>query len=156
MRRCSAFISAGGSWASRRGAGLTRWAVLAFLVIAIGAVGSAAFGLRPGAAAAEAARKVSADGFGMRRLTESQYRQSIADIFGPDIKISGRFEPDPRRDGLVAIGVANVAVGPVGFEQYDAAAREIAHQVTSEDKRAALLGCGPHAGSATMRAPIRS
>ena len=33
----------------------------------------------------------------MRRITPDQYRESIADVFGPDIKIVGRFEPDSRR-----------------------------------------------------------
>ncbi|MEY2942584.1 MAG: hypothetical protein RLY97_598, partial [Pseudomonadota bacterium] len=32
----------------------------------------------------------------MRRLSESQYRNSIADIFGPDISVAGRFEPIVR------------------------------------------------------------
>src|SRR4051812_37448967 len=33
---------------------------------------------------------------GMRRLSEGQYRQTIADIFGADIKVSGPFEPEIR------------------------------------------------------------
>src|SRR5690606_324771 len=32
----------------------------------------------------------------MRRLTEAQYRNTIADIFGPAIKVAGRFEPIVR------------------------------------------------------------
>ena len=31
---------------------------------------------------------------GLRRLTESQYRNSIADIFGPTIVVQGKFEKD--------------------------------------------------------------
>lgn len=112
--------------------------------VALSTVGGAAVGVNPGIAK-EVANKVSPAGFGMRRLTESQYRQSVSDIFGSGIRVSGRFEPDPRRDGLVAIGVANVAVGAAGFEQYDAAAREIAGQVTGSAQRAAL-GCGPQTG----------
>ncbi|WP_231635851.1 DUF1587 domain-containing protein [Novosphingobium sp. ST904] len=33
---------------------------------------------------------------GMRRLTEAQYRNTIADIFGSDIRVAGRFEPIVR------------------------------------------------------------
>jgi hypothetical protein len=79
----------------------------------------------------------------LRRLSQDQYRQSIADIFGRDIRISGRLEPDPRRDGLIALGVANAAVGAAGFEQFDLAAREIAAQVTDPLHRSALVGCQP-------------
>ena len=52
----------------------------------------------------------------MRRLSEEQYRQSIADIFGPDIKVGGRFEPDVRKNGLLAVGAGAVTVTPSGFE----------------------------------------
>ena len=89
-------------------------------------------------AAADSDVKVS-----YRRLSQDQYRQSIADIFGADIAISGRLEPDPRREGLVAIGVANAAVSSAGFEQYDAAARAIAAQVTDPAHRSSLIGCEP-------------
>lgn len=78
-----------------------------------------------------------------RRLSQDQYRQSIADIFGTDIKVSGRLEPDPRRDGLIAIGVANASVAAAGFEKYDAAAREVAGQVTDAAHRDTLIGCKP-------------
>src|SRR5262245_19947690 len=39
----------------------------------------------------------------MRRLTESQYRATIADIFAPDAPIAARFERGLRQEGLVAI-----------------------------------------------------
>ncbi len=42
----------------------------------------------------------------MRRLTEAQYRQTIADVFGSDIKVVGRFEPDSRREGRLRQGFA--------------------------------------------------
>ena len=90
-----------------------------------------------------------------RRLSQDQYRQSIADIFGADIKVSGRLEPDPRRDGLIAIGVANASVGAAGFEQYDAAAREIARQVTDQAHRGTLIGCAPQVASGADEACSR-
>ncbi len=47
---------------------------------------------------------------GMRRLTEDQYRNSIADIFGSDILIAGRFDPVVRPEhGLLAAGTSEIA-----------------------------------------------
>ena len=79
----------------------------------------------------------------MRRLTEEQFRLSIADIFGPDIKVAGRFEPELRTDGLLALGSGAVTVSPAGFEQYDAMARSIAGQVVDPEHRDRLLPCRP-------------
>ena len=79
----------------------------------------------------------------VRRLTQEQYQRSISDIFGQDIKVSARLEPDPRRDGLIAIGVSQATVGASGFEQYDSAAREVAAQVTDAKHRELLVGCKP-------------
>ena len=79
----------------------------------------------------------------IRRLTESQYRSVIADIFGRDIKIVGRFEPDLRIDGLQAVGTSAVSVTAAGLEQYETLARSIATQVTDEQHREKLIGCVP-------------
>jgi hypothetical protein len=82
----------------------------------------------------------------MRRLTEVQYRQSIADVFGSDIKVVGRFEPDMRIEGLLAVGTSAVSITPTGLEQYEAIAREIARQVVDEAHRERLVGCAPGEG----------
>lgn len=81
----------------------------------------------------------------MRRLTEGEYRRSIADIFGPDIKITGRFEPEVRRDGLIAIGSSQAAISSSGMEQYYAMASGISAQVTSKTARTKYLPCAPAA-----------
>src|SRR6185369_16572557 len=79
----------------------------------------------------------------LRRLTEPQYRQSIADIFGADIKVIGTFEPDIRVHGLLAEGTTRVAVTPGGLEQYENIARGIANQVIDEQHWPKLVGCAP-------------
>jgi hypothetical protein len=79
----------------------------------------------------------------LRRLTEAQYRATIADIFGPDIKISGRFEPDLRVGGLLAAGTSAVSLTPSGAEQYEQIARGIAEQVVDKAHRDRLVGCQP-------------
>ena len=78
-----------------------------------------------------------------RRLRPDQYRRVIADVFGPAIKVDGRFEPDVRDDGLFAVGAGHVGVTSAGMEQYDAMARGIAAQVVSEEHRDTLIPCKP-------------
>src|SRR5579872_360328 len=77
------------------------------------------------------------------RLSETQYRQSIADIFGAEIKIAGRFEPGIRKNGLLAVGDSVIAVSPAGFEQYDSISRTVAAQVVDDKHRQALVPCMP-------------
>jgi len=84
----------------------------------------------------------------MRRLTQAQYRQSIEDIFSSAIKLGGRFEPDVRDGGLMAVGATAVSVTASGLEQYDKMARSIATQVVNEANRAALIPCKPASATA--------
>jgi Protein of unknown function (DUF1588)/Protein of unknown function (DUF1592)/Protein of unknown function (DUF1595)/Protein of unknown function (DUF1585)/Protein of unknown function (DUF1587) len=91
-------------------------------------------------AAAEPAFQIVA----MRRLTEAQYRNSIADIFGADIRVAGRFEPIVRPvHELIAHGARESAISPAGLEQFDAMARVIAGQVFDEAHRAQFVPCQP-------------
>jgi hypothetical protein len=83
-----------------------------------------------------------------RRLRPDQYRRVIADVFGPAIKVDGRFEPDVRDDGLFAVGAGHVGVTSAGMEQYDAMARGIAAQVVSEKHRDTLIPCKPRSAAA--------
>lgn len=82
------------------------------------------------------------------RLSSGQYRNTIADVFGPDIELGGRFEPGVRIDGLLEAGLGDVSVTASGMEQYDAMARKIASQVVDERHRAMLLPCQPRAANA--------
>ena len=77
----------------------------------------------------------------VRRLTEAQYRRAIADIFGEDIKVVGRFEPDLRVDGLLAVGTSAISVSPAGLEQYDDIGRGVAEQATDAGHWDKLVGC---------------
>jgi hypothetical protein len=82
---------------------------------------------------------------GVRRLTEAQYRNVIADVFGSDVDVVGRFEPDMRVDGLAAVGSSAVSITAGGLEQYDAIARHVVAQVFAPENRARLVGCAPGA-----------
>ena len=88
---------------------------------------------------------------GLRRLTESQYRNSIADIFGPDIAVQGKFEPDRRVGGLLASSSTSLSVTPAGFEAYAKMADGIARQVVDEKNRARLISCIPKTALAPDR-----
>jgi hypothetical protein len=80
-----------------------------------------------------------------RRLTESQYRATVADIFAPDVPVVGRFERELRADGLIAVGTSEAGLSAFSVEQYDASARGIAAVVVSKERRDKLLPCQPAA-----------
>ena len=88
---------------------------------------------------------------GLRRLTETQYRNAIADIFDPTIVVQGRFEPDRRVGGLLASGTTTLSITPSGFEGYAKIADSIAKQVVDEKNRAKLLSCTPKSATAPDR-----
>ncbi len=79
----------------------------------------------------------------VRRITESQYRHAIADIFGADIQLNARFEPEKREDGLLAVGSAQLSLTSSGFEQYFSLAGSIADQALDDKHREATVGCQP-------------
>ncbi len=81
----------------------------------------------------------------VQRLSEQQYRQTIADIFGPDVKVAGRFEPIVRREGLQAVGAVAATVTSTGFEQFDSMARGIAAQALDDKHRTQTVDCRPKA-----------
>ena len=78
-----------------------------------------------------------------RRLTADQYRNIVQDVFGGDIDLGGRFEPDLRVDGLLAVGASQVSITAAGMEQYDAMGRAVARQVVDENHRDMLVPCKP-------------
>jgi hypothetical protein len=79
----------------------------------------------------------------LRRLTQAQYQHVIADIFGSDITIGGRFEPDLRDGGLIEVGAGKVSVPASGLEQYGKMARSISAQVFDKAHRDSMLDCKP-------------
>jgi hypothetical protein len=87
-----------------------------------------------------------------RRLSEEQYKRSIENIFGSDIKVPGQFDPPLRDEGLLAIGDSKAIVSPSGFEQYQVRAWAIAVQVLVEGHRGKVLVCTPRSPDAFDRA----
>lgn len=79
----------------------------------------------------------------MRRLTQTQYRHIIRDVFGDSIRLGGRFEPDIRVEHLIAVGSGQASITAAGLEQYDKIALSIASQVIDKTHRAQMLECKP-------------
>lgn len=79
----------------------------------------------------------------VRLLTQDEYRNVIADVFGTDIKLAGRFEPDLRVNGLIAVGAGKAGVTGSALEQYDNMARAIGSEVTDERHRVLFVPCAP-------------
>jgi hypothetical protein len=99
------------------------------------------------AAGSSAARAASSEVVSLRRLTQEEYRHSIADIFGPEIEIRGTFEPTRRMGGLEATSTGVLSITPAGFESYTKMADSIATQVTAEKFRS-KLPCAPKSATA--------
>lgn len=83
----------------------------------------------------------------VRLLSEQQYRNTIAEIFGPQIVVAARLDPIVRVEGLLAIGASRATVTPSAVERYVSLARSIATQVVSPPHRDILLPCQPQDAS---------
>jgi len=83
----------------------------------------------------------------MRRLTESQYRATVEDIFGPETPVVARFERALRAEGLIAVGTSEAGLSAFSVAQYDAAAHGVADFVFSEEWRGNYLRCAPDAAA---------
>jgi len=78
-----------------------------------------------------------------RRITEMQYKHTVRDLFGADIVINGRFEPERRENLLLAIGSSMLSISAAGFDQYFAMAKTISEQIFDEKRRSRTLQCQP-------------
>jgi hypothetical protein len=79
----------------------------------------------------------------LRRLTSTQYRNTIADLL-PGTTINTDLDPDTALDGFASIGAARVSLSATATEQFDTAAFDLAHQALSNTAtRGALVGCAP-------------
>jgi len=132
----------------RPGRGLVHTALAAAAALCVGAASLAGL---PRAVAVEAGEGEAVPS-SLRRLTEAQYRATIADAFGTDIKVSGRFEPEMRIQGMLAAGARTVGLTPNGLENYEGMARSVAAQVVDPAHRAKLVGCEPGAADSGGKA----
>src|SRR5210317_716965 len=128
---------------------LTRAGAIAVIVILNLAACSAEFGTsyKAGVSALDEPPPVGGSRL-VRRLTESQYRATIADIFGADVPIVARFGRELRADNMIAIGTSKAGISPFSLEQYDNAAAGIVDFIFAPENRARFMVCEPVADSA--------
>ena len=122
----------------------TVWLLSSSLATATVLAGAAQAAPKPTPVKFEATAPVIAAGPAMlRRLSPDQYRQIIADIFGSDITIGGRFAPEIRDSGLLAVGAGTESITADEVDQYHAMAQSIAAQVVDKSHRGVLIPCVP-------------
>lgn len=81
---------------------------------------------------------------GMWRLTQQQYQNTVADLFG--VTVSFDLEPDEQAEAFLSVGAAKVGTSARGIELYDAAATQVADAVfQSRDGFPTLASCTPNA-----------
>ena len=86
-----------------------------------------------------------------RLITEEQYLNTIAHMFGPDIEVIAQFAPMQRTDGLLSVGAAQAGVPAGQMLKFQRAARQVAAQVVSNgnvalripSRQDALIPCKP-------------
>ena len=80
----------------------------------------------------------------VKRLTETQYFNSIADIFSDQIAVTTQLDPLEESNGLYAVGASVSTVSPLGVERFETAAYQIAEQaMDDEEMRLRLVPCEP-------------
>ncbi|MGE3333572.1 MAG: DUF1592 domain-containing protein [Rhodospirillaceae bacterium] len=79
----------------------------------------------------------------LRALTQEQYLNTLAYVFGPDVQLNPNFPPAQRTEGLLALGTGRGGISSSQLELYQKAAVTVAQLVVDEDRRKFLLTCTP-------------
>ncbi|MGE4063078.1 MAG: DUF1592 domain-containing protein [Rhodospirillaceae bacterium] len=79
----------------------------------------------------------------VRLMTQEQYSNSLAYIFGPDLRVDTRFAPMRRTEGLLANGAAFAGVTAAQLEQYQRTASLVSNAVVDAEHRDFLIPCKP-------------
>lgn len=81
---------------------------------------------------------------GAQRLTASQYRAAIHDLFGAEVVVPPALEPDVPLEGFDSVGASKSTISARGVEQYEAAAYAIGNQIVADPKLLGrVLACKP-------------
>ena len=79
----------------------------------------------------------------LRLISQSQYFNTLENIFGPDILISAHFAPFRRTEGMLATGAASAGVTAGQMQEFQRTAAAIADKVVSPQNRDFLIPCAP-------------
>ena len=78
----------------------------------------------------------------LKRLTQTQYANTIHDLFGADVVVPDNLEPDAPSEGLLQVGAGVNALSAYGVERYEDAAYSVAEQALGDEAaRARLVPC---------------
>ena len=76
----------------------------------------------------------------LRRLTSTQYTNTIRDLLGADVTVPGGFEPDTVLSGFASVGASLTTLSAGATEKFEAAAMNLAEQVVSDPARRGAAG----------------
>ncbi len=127
--------------------------VLAALVLAgCSAKTETSAGAKPQAAVTAPEPPIANAPLRVRVLTQDQYFNSLAYVFGPDARLDARFPPFRRTDGLLALGAGAAGVTASGVEKFQHTAQLLAAQVVDVRHRDFLVPCKPKSTTASDEA----
>ena len=84
----------------------------------------------------------------VRLLTEDQYLNTLAYVFGSDVKPAVNFAAVTRTDGLLGVGTSFVGLTDAQLEIYQRTAAAVASQVVRPESREFLVPCAPQSADA--------
>lgn len=79
----------------------------------------------------------------LRKLTTTEYLDTLTDLFGPGLVLPTAIEPDLDVDGLFSVGAGQASISPLGVEQYEDAAYLVAGQVMADPALRGVVPCTP-------------
>jgi len=79
----------------------------------------------------------------LRLVTRDQYLNTLAYVFGPDVRPDVEFPPVERVDGLLQLGTARAGLNDTQLELYQKTAQYVAAQVILPSRRNFVINCTP-------------
>jgi hypothetical protein len=79
----------------------------------------------------------------LRLISQSQYVNTIHQIFGPDIEVKVRLAPVNRVNGLIGVGASTAVLTGGSLDPIEGSSRAIAQQVVAHERRSFLFSCKP-------------
>ncbi len=79
----------------------------------------------------------------LRLISQTQYANTIAYVFGPSVAVSAHFAPFRRVEGLLANGASVAGVTSGQMQEFQRTAEALANQVVSPEYRDFLVPCRP-------------
>ncbi len=87
----------------------------------------------------------------LRLVTRDQYLNTLAYVFGADVRPDVEFAPVERVDGLLQLGTSRAGVNDTQLELYQKTAQFVAAQVIEPSRRNFVIGCTPASETAADR-----